>query len=163
MSRVPTDGDSCSSAVLWIGLPPNVVTRVRRQGAVGSVFVIALGIVAWVFGSEIVKAVAFGIASLLLAVTILECAWWETARRRAFRLSVGAAVVTVARGTVFHRVDTIPLARITIVRTRVGPFSRRYGHVNVTLVATTQEIALPPLSVRRSRQLVSAIEARSRD
>jgi membrane protein YdbS with pleckstrin-like domain len=146
--------------LLVIGMPATATTRARREGGVGAVALLVVGFCLGIFGSEPVRIVSIAVTGVRLVLTAVESCWLETRRRRAFRLTITGGTVTIARGTLFRRVDTIPLDRVTIVRTSVGPISRRYGHVGVTLVATTQEVTLPPLSEQRSRQLVAAIEAR---
>jgi membrane protein YdbS with pleckstrin-like domain len=146
--------------LLVIGMPATATIRARREGGVGAVALLIAGVSLGIFGSEAVRLVSTAATGVLLVITAVESCWLETRRRSAFRLTVTGRTVTIARGTLFRRVDTIPLARLTIVRTSVGPISRRYGHVGVTLVATTQEVTLPPLSERRCRQLVEAIETR---
>jgi membrane protein YdbS with pleckstrin-like domain len=83
------------------------------------------------------------------------------ARRRAFRLEVTAEAITMSRGRWLLREDVIPLGRVTVVRTRTGPWARLYRHSDITVVATTTEVLIPPLARDDAETFAAAVARRS--
>lgn len=138
-----TDGEP----ILRLGVPASAVARERWTALTAWVVLLVVASVAHVLLPHPVVAIVAGLLVALSALaTVVEALVLIPARRRAFRLEVTASAITVSRGRWVRRTDVIPLERVTVVRTRTGLWARRYRHCDITVVATTTEVSLPPLS-----------------
>ncbi|WP_370544348.1 PH domain-containing protein [Frondihabitans sp. VKM Ac-2883] len=127
-------------------MPANALARSRVSSLIAAAVFIAVSSLPVIIGNETVARIVALVDVAISLFALLELIWFEPIRQRSFFLEVNDRVITISQGRIFRHMRLVPIDRVTVVKTRSGPFSRLYDHVDASIVATTLDIRLPPLS-----------------
>lgn len=141
-------------------MPKNSLMRFALESLAGLIVLVVVLVVLNIFIKspvlDWITRVGFslGVLSCLVEVFVVS-----PTRCSYTRIAISSESLILKRGRFIRTVNVIPMSRITVVRRSVGPACKILGHADVTVVATTREMALPFLTLRDSAKVVRLINA----
>lgn len=150
------------------GLPrlaPADFVAVERRYALGWLAVlIALAAVAATVGTVVAVTQGSAVAAWLTAaaVALLAAAggWWVLAVRR-LGYQVRTHDVSLRRGVITQRVETIPFVRVQHVAVRRGPFDRVLGLAALSVSSAGPDLWVPGLALDQAERIKALITERA--
>lgn len=138
---------------------------VERRYSYGGLGVLAaLAVVAGIGGAVLTAAAGSAVVGWLAvaAVTLLVliAVWWVLEVRR-LGYQVRSHDVSMRRGVISHKVETVPFVRVQHVRVQRGPIDRVLGLAALTVSSAGPDLRIPGLTLEGAERIKALITERA--
>ncbi|QOR48105.1 PH domain-containing protein [Trueperella pecoris] len=130
--------NTLAQSIEFTPLPPQYRTVALIRWTIGvAAVIIAVGVVAWMWGSASMPGLLFWIGAALMSVFALIQIPFALRRARLFGYAERDDELLIRSGVMFQRMTVVPYGRMQRVNVGTGPILKRFGLANIELVTAS--------------------------